>query len=83
MVQPITVKVLQSSNSGGGYIWALVAVHILHLVFGLAYLVVNALRVWNGTIHAGDSVRMKAMGIYWHFLGLLWIYLFAFLFLLH
>jgi len=82
MVQPITVKVLQSSNSGGGYIWALVAVHILHLVFGLAYLVVNALRVWNGTIHAGDSVRMKAMGIYWHFLGLLWVYLFAFLFLL-
>jgi heme/copper-type cytochrome/quinol oxidase subunit 3 len=39
--------------------------------------------VWNGTIHAGDAVRMKAMGIYWHFLGLLWIYLFAFLFLLH
>jgi heme/copper-type cytochrome/quinol oxidase subunit 3 len=83
MVQPITVKVLQSSNSGGGYIWALVGVHIVHLVFGLVYLVVNAIRVWKGTIHAGDTVRLKALGIYWHFLGLLWLYLFAFLFFMH
>ena len=83
MVQPITTKVLQSSNSGGGYIWALVMVHILHLVFGLIYLVVNGIRVFTGVIHQGDTVRLKATGIYWHFLGLLWMYLFAFLFLLH
>ena len=83
MVQPITTKVLQSSNSGGGYIWALVMVHILHLVFGLIYLVVNGIRIFTGVIHQGDTVRLKATGIYWHFLGLLWIYLFAFLFLLH
>ena len=83
MVQPITTKVLQSSNSGGGYIWALVMVHILHLVFGLIYLVVNGIRVYTGVIHAEDSVRLKATGIYWHFLGLLWLYLFAFLFLFH
>ena len=83
MVQPITTKVLQSSNSGGGYIWALVMVHILHLVFGLVYLVVNGIRIFTGVIHQGDTVRLKATGIYWHFLGLLWLYLFAFLFLLH
>ena len=83
MVQPITTKVLQSSNSGGGYIWALVLTHILHLVFGLIYLVVNGFRVFTGVIHQGDTVRLKALGIYWHFLGLLWIYLFAFLFFLH
>jgi heme/copper-type cytochrome/quinol oxidase subunit 3 len=83
MVQPITTKVLQSSNSGGGYIWALVMVHILHLVFGLIYLVVNGIRVFTGVIHQNDTVRLKATGIYWHFLGLLWFYLFAFLFLLH
>ena len=83
MVQPITTKVLQSSNSGGGYIWALVMTHILHLVFGLIYLVVNGIRVFTGVIHQGDTVRLKALGIYWHFLGLLWVYLFAFLFYLH
>ena len=69
MVQPITTKVLQSSNSGGGYIWALVMTHILHLVFGLIYLVVNGIRVFTGVIHQGDTVRLKALGIYWHFLG--------------
>ena len=83
MVEPITVKVLQSSNSGGGYIWALVLTHILHLVLGLAYLIVNGIRVFRGTIHSGDFVQLKALGIYWHFLGILWIYLFAFLFVMH
>lgn len=83
MVEPITVKVLQSSNSGGGYIWALVLTHILHLVFGLIYLVVNGIRVFQGVIHQGDVVRLKALGIYWHYLGILWLYLFAFLFLFH
>jgi len=28
-------------------------------------------------------VRLKALGIYWHYLGILWLYLFAFLFLFH
>jgi heme/copper-type cytochrome/quinol oxidase subunit 3 len=45
--------------------------------------VVNGIRVFTGVIHQGDTVRLKALGIYWHFLGLLWVYLFAFLFYLH
>ena len=57
-------------------------VHILHLVFGLIYLVVNGIRIFTGVIHQGDTVRLKATELL-HFLGLLWLYLFAFLFLLH
>ena len=34
MVKPITRDVARTSNSGGGYLWALIAVHILHLIFG-------------------------------------------------
>ena len=56
---------------------------ILHLALGLAYLVVNGIRVLTGRIHPGDTVRLSTAGVYWHFLGLLWLYLFAFLFLLH
>lgn len=82
MVEPITREVKRTSNMGGGYIWSLIGIHILHLVFGFIYLVVNGIRLFQGTIHAGDTVRLKALGIYWHFLGILWIYLFAFLFIL-
>ncbi len=83
MVEPITREVKRTSNAGGAYIWSLIGVHILHLVFGFVYLVVNGIRMFVGTIHAGDTVRLKALGIYWHFLGILWLYLFGFLFLLY
>jgi heme/copper-type cytochrome/quinol oxidase subunit 3 len=83
MAQAITPDVTRTSNLGGGMIWVLIAIHILHLVFGFIYLVVNGIRVLQGTIHAGDTVRLQTMNTYWHFLGILWLYLFGFLFLLN
>jgi cytochrome c oxidase subunit 3 len=83
MVRPITRDVARTSNSGGGYLWALIAVHILHLTFGFIYLIVNGIRVYQGAIHGGDVVRLESLSIYWHFMGALWLYLFAFLFYYH
>jgi heme/copper-type cytochrome/quinol oxidase subunit 3 len=83
MVKPITRDVARTSNCGGGYLWALIAVHILHLIFGFIYLVVNGIRVALGTIHSSDVVRLQSLSIYWHFMGALWLYLFAFLFFLN
>ena len=59
------------------------AVHILHLTFGFVYLIVNGIRVVQGKIHSGDVVRLESLSIYWHFMGALWLYLFAFLFYYH
>ena len=83
MVRSITRDVARTSNSGGGYLWALIAVHILHLTFGFIYVVVNGIRVFQGTIHQGDVVRLESLSIYWHFMGALWLYLFVFLFFYH
>ena len=83
MAKDITLDVTRTSNASSGYLFILIWIHIVHLALGLAYLVVNGIRVLNGTIHPGDTVRLHTAGVYWHFLGLLWVYLFAFLFLLH
>ena len=80
---PITLEVEQRSNSASGYLYILILIHLFHLALGLAYLVVNGIRVLKGRIHPGDTVRLHTGGVYWHFLGLLWVYLFAFLFLVH
>jgi cytochrome c oxidase subunit 3 len=55
----------------------------LHLTFGFIYLIVNGIRVYQGAIHGGDVVRLESLSIYWHFMGALWLYLFAFLFYYH
>ncbi len=81
--EPLTTKIMQTTNSASSYILVLILVHILHLVFGLAYLVVNLIRSYTGVIHPQDTVRLYTTGMYWHFLGILWVYLFAFLFIFH
>lgn len=81
--ESLTSKVQRVTNTSGSYIWALIAVHVLHLVFGLVYLVVNLIRLSKGIINQNDTVRLQTNGLYWHFLGILWLYLFAFLFLIH
>lgn len=83
MAKDITLDVSRVSNAAAGYLYILILIHILHLALGLAYLLVNGIRVLNGRIHPGDTVRLSTAGVYWHFLGLLWLYLFAFLFILH
>lgn len=83
LARDITLDVERVSNASAGYLFILIVIHILHLALGLAYLVVNGIRVLTGRIHPGDTVRLSTAGVYWHFLGLLWLYLFAFLFLLH
>ena len=82
MVKPITSKVIHITNSSGSYLWVLMMIHILHFSFGLIYLFVNIYRVSNGTINPEDTIRVRVLGIYWHFLGGLWLLLFTMLFLL-
>ncbi len=83
MSRDISIDVVRTSNSAAGYLYILIFIHLLHLALGLTYLVVNGVRILKGVIHPGDTVRLHTAGVYWHFLGLLWIYLFAFLFFIH
>ena len=82
MVQPITSKVIHVTNSSGSYLWVLIMIHIIHFSFGLMYLIVNIYRVSIGIITTEDPIRLRILGIYWHFLGGLWLMLFTMLFLL-
>lgn len=83
LAKDISIDVVRTSNSSAGYLYILIGMHLFHLALGLTYLVVNGIRVLKGTIHPGDTVRLHTAGVYWHFLGLLWVYLFAFLFFIH
>jgi len=81
-VKPITSKVIHITNSSGSYLWVLIMVHMLHFGFGLMYLFANIYRVSKGTINPEDSIGLRVLGVYWHFLGGLWLLLFTMLFLL-
>jgi len=78
---PVTNKVLTTFNAFGALLSVLIYVHIVHLVLGLIYLSVNTYRIAKGKIHQGNTLSIYISGMYWHFMGGLWLYLFAFMFL--
>lgn len=80
---PVSSEIRVIKNNSGALIATLIFVHIAHLILGLVYMIVNAIRISKGRIHKGNTIQLQVNGIYWHFMGLLWIYLFLFLFFIH
>lgn len=78
----VTNTVMTTFNAFGAMLSVLIYVHIIHLIFGLVYLVINTVRISKGIIHKNNTLSITIGSMYWHFMGILWLYLFAFLFLI-
>lgn len=78
--KPVTNTVMTTFNAFGAMLSVLIYVHIIHLSFGLIYLLINTLRIFRGKINQDNTLSISVSGMYWHFMGLLWLYLFAFMF---
>lgn len=69
----------EGSNVSGSFLYVITVAHLVHLFGGLIALFITAINVQRGKYNAKDSLGFDLTSIYWHFLGLLWIYLFFFL----
>lgn len=67
------------SNPAGSWVYAITFFHILHLVSGLVVLIVTTIKSSKGAYSQGDTLGIEMASIFWHFLDILWIYLFFFL----
>ncbi|MFT4678847.1 MAG: cytochrome c oxidase subunit 3 [Flavobacteriales bacterium] len=83
LASPITHIIGKQSNLTSSFLAVLIFVHLIHLTFGLMYIAANLFRIIKKKINPKDTVRLHVNGMYWHFMGLLWIYLFVFLFIIH
>jgi heme/copper-type cytochrome/quinol oxidase subunit 3 len=81
-IQSVTQDVVKTFNAAGAMLSVLIYIHIIHLFFGLVYLVVNTIRIYKGRLSKDNWISLYAGGMYWHFMGILWLYLFAFIFYL-
>jgi len=73
----------QTSNPSGSFMYVLTGVHALHLISGLVVLLFALVAVYRYKIHSRNLVQMEMCATYWHFLDVLWLYLFVFLLVNH
>lgn len=70
-------------NPYAGFFYILTAVHVAHVLGGIVALGAIVLRSWNAANSETEKIYRRslarAVGWYWHFVGILWIVLFVLL----
>ncbi|TPI28925.1 hypothetical protein FJW08_19580 [Mesorhizobium sp. B3-2-1] len=62
--------------------FAMTSLHALHLICGIA-VIAGMLLLWPRTAEAGRAHRVQAIGLYWHFVDVVWVFLFPVLYLIN
>jgi cytochrome c oxidase subunit 3 len=66
------------SNSASSFLFVITGLHMFHVIGGVIALIVVVLRAfWVKTSETG-VVPVQIVATYWHFVDILWIYLFIF-----
>ena len=65
-------------------IWAFIlpGLHALHMVVGRGVLTTLLLMAWRGRLAGGRFFPVEMAGLYWHFVDIVWVFLFPLLYLL-
>jgi len=82
-IEPVTQQMQKQKDNSTSILFLFIAFHAFHLMLGLAYLLINIYRSATGTFSKGNVLSIRNQGIYWQFMGILWLFLYAFLFIIY
>lgn len=66
------------SNSAASFLFVITFLHMIHVLGGVTALIVFWVKAKSKKITENSVVSVEILGTYWHFVDLLWIYLFLF-----
>jgi cytochrome c oxidase subunit 3 len=61
------------------FLYVIVGLHALHVLGGVIILLVMLTRAFSSRVKNYSMVPVELINTYWHFVGILWIYLLVFL----
>lgn len=56
--------------------------HGFHVLTGVTYLCIICFRTWRGHYDGGNYNHIEMLGLFWHFVDLVWIIVFTFIYLI-
>jgi cytochrome c oxidase subunit III len=62
--------------------FAMTGLHFLHMLIGVVFLLLFLRLAAKGTFTHGNFVPVEILGLYWHFVDVIWIFLFPLLYLI-
>ncbi|WP_407067200.1 cytochrome c oxidase subunit 3 [Haloarcula regularis] len=70
-----------STNIGSSTFYLTTGLHGAHVVVGLVICGYMTIRAWNGA-YQGDDKPIEYFGLYWHFVDIVWLFLFPLFYIL-
>jgi cytochrome c oxidase subunit III len=64
------------------FYFIMTGVHALHMIIGEGVMTVLLIMAWRGEFSRESHNHIEMFGLYWHFIDIIWIFLFPFLYLL-
>jgi cytochrome c oxidase subunit III len=56
--------------------------HAIHLIIGIVLVGVMAYLSWSEWFSGGGAVQIEVTGLYWHFIDIVWVFLYPLLYLI-
>jgi len=69
----------EGSNPSASFLGIIVGIHALHVLAGVIALLVIFLKAYSVRMKRYNVTAVEILSTYWHFVDILWIYLFIFL----
>lgn len=70
-----------NSNASESFIYVFTAFHIVHIFFGICMIAYTYIKQVRNISQVRNIFHMEITSVFWHFLGILWVYLYVFLLL--
>ena len=65
-----------------GFYFAMTGMHAIHMIIGIGVLLILVVDAWRGIYSAEYNTPVNITGLYWHFVDIVWIFLFPMLYLI-
>jgi cytochrome c oxidase subunit 3 len=80
--KPLPLDMARHTEMYFGLYFAMTGMHALHMIIGCAILVYMVFRAQAGAYTTGHVTFVENFGLYWHFVDIIWIFLFPLLYLI-
>ena len=79
----LQIKSMEAADTASSYLYLITFLHLLHVMVTTLYIVKLVKHSFSGKINKQENLTLQMGAIFWHFLGLLWLYLVLFLLFIH
>jgi cytochrome c oxidase subunit 3 len=81
--EPLSPDMAQKTQIFFSLYFAMTGMHALHMIIGIVLLVWLTWRAQRGDFSSGYVAPIENFGLYWHFVDIVWIFLFPLLYLIN